>query len=307
MKIRHTVTPKRAGFTIIELLVVVAIIAVLAGMVLAAVIPMFFMQQQRNTRSILTKVDGALAEQWGEAVKGFNRSQVPPAIQTIFGCSPETAKVIWVKLQLKAAFPMTYAEALDPAYSASLDATSQAQLRAVLGPRPTFLRNIKSTAAKNPATESSACLLLALKQEFGGKKFNAEEAFGANGMKDTDGDGLPEILDGWGNPVFFFRWGTGNTDLDALGRGSVSNLDRDTEDPEHRLMDNVWNPDATVTTGVTRFQSMCHAIRSGSGRRSFFTRPTIVSAGKDGKLGLGWDMSYLGPDADDNVYTFRVR
>src|SRR5207244_12882535 len=99
--------------------------------------------------------------------------------------------VIWVKLQLKAAFPMTYAEALDPA-------GGNTTLQQVLKPRTIFVRNIKSTAS-TPG-ESAACLLLALQQKFGGKPYDAESALGASALKDTDNDGLMEIVDTWGNP-----------------------------------------------------------------------------------------------------------
>src|SRR5438445_786596 len=73
-----------------------------------------------------------------------------------------------------------------------------------------------------------------------GMKFNAEESLGASAIRDTDGDGVPEIVDGWGRPIAFFRWGTGNPDLDALARSGAGTLNRDTEDPFHKLMDQNW-------------------------------------------------------------------
>src|SRR5947208_3542943 len=70
---------------------------------------------KRNTKALLKKLDGELMYQWGEAMKQFRKTQVPPQIVSVFGCDTDTAQVIWLKLQLRAAFPMTYAEALDPA------------------------------------------------------------------------------------------------------------------------------------------------------------------------------------------------
>jgi hypothetical protein len=34
------------------------------------------------------------------------------------------------------------------------------------------------------------------------------DSFKASEVGDTDGDGLPEFLDGWGNPIRFYRWPT---------------------------------------------------------------------------------------------------
>jgi hypothetical protein len=37
----------------------------------------------------------------------------------------------------------------------------------------------------------------------------ARQHFGENSIGDTDGDGAPEFLDGWGNPINFLRWAPG--------------------------------------------------------------------------------------------------
>lgn len=303
MKHRDKTSRIRAGFSLMELLVVIAIIAVLAGMLFVAFVPSIGTSHRKNTNARLKALDGELAIQWSEAGKQFERVPVPPQIQSIFGCIDErTAKAIWVKLQRKAAFPMTYAEALDPA-------AGNTALQAVLKPRPVFVSGLKGkTAAIDPATEGAACLLLALQQNFGGKKFDAEAALGAGALKDTDGDGLTEIVDSWGKPLFFIRWGTGNPDLAALSRGANNNLDRDTEDTGRFLMLPSWNPDNAATPpGVAEFQRLCHPVRAGNSRQSYFTIPTVVSAGKDGNIGLNWDMSIQSADAEDNLYSFKTR
>ncbi len=38
-----------------------------------------------------------------------------------------------------------------------------------------------------------------------GSVFNADD-FTDKEVQDTDGDGLPEFVDAWGNPLQFFRW-----------------------------------------------------------------------------------------------------
>ena len=43
---------------------------------------------------------------------------------------------------------------------------------------------------------------------------DAASRFSDSEIGDTDNNGLPEFLDGWGNPILFFRWSPGFTDTD---------------------------------------------------------------------------------------------
>ena len=58
-----------------------------------------------------------------------------------------------------------------------------------------------------PETESSELLYFALTrlEQFGAPAIGEGE-FRSNEVADTDGDGLLEFVDGWGNPLRFYRW-----------------------------------------------------------------------------------------------------
>lgn len=64
-----------------------------------------------------------------------------------------------------------------------------------------FLRN------HDHATARSEMLYALLVEGVGplGNAFNAED-FSASEVRDTDNDGLPEFIDGWGRPLQFYRW-----------------------------------------------------------------------------------------------------
>ncbi|MBI1913633.1 MAG: prepilin-type N-terminal cleavage/methylation domain-containing protein [Planctomycetes bacterium] len=309
--------PGQRGFTTLELLVVLLIISVLVGLVAVAVFPLISGQSQKNTETLLRKLHEGVQQQWSEASKQYRNLDSSSllynyVLPNLAGGDPARAQVICLKLLLRREFPMSYAEIQRPGMGIIPDTD--------LPPISSYVAAIQNripvnTNSNGIFTESAACLLIALQNHpHKGMKFNAEETLGASAIRDTDNDGVPEIVDGWGKPIAFFRWGTGNPDLNALARNARGNLDRDTEDPFHKLMDTSWQsnyPQAVVT-----FQSLCHSITgTGGGPQSYFTIPVVVSAGKDGKFGLpnsdnnppSPTMTPQSPDANDNIYSFQVR
>jgi prepilin-type N-terminal cleavage/methylation domain-containing protein len=59
----------------------------------------------------------------------------------------------------------------------------------------------------DPTTESSELLYFALtRMEVFGTPLVGADEFRTQEVADTDGDGLPEFIDGWGRPLRFYRW-----------------------------------------------------------------------------------------------------
>src|SRR5262249_34913462 len=117
--------PRRCGFTLIELLVVIALIAVLAGLVASATYRVILTQQQNLSEATLRTVAKALDQQWKEVVNQANKEVIPDWVFTVAGRDPngttandlpnyvQRARVIWIKVRLKQAFPMSFAEAIN--------------------------------------------------------------------------------------------------------------------------------------------------------------------------------------------------
>jgi hypothetical protein len=143
-----------------------------------------------------------------------------------------------------------------------------------------------------------------------GKSFDMA-SIPASNIRDTDDDGVPEIVDAWGTPIRFYRWPTDLLQSFAMQSnqlgGSVNFLDVDpvtklpggnnqnTLDPERLLGTGPWiastysqdfERNATVNRlGMGNFFWVTdHPSSGNAGNRSFYSYPiypVLVSAGPD--------------------------
>jgi prepilin-type N-terminal cleavage/methylation domain-containing protein len=66
--------------------------------------------------------------------------------------------------------------------------------------------------------------------------------FRTDEVQDTDGDGLPEFIDGWGRPIYFRRWATGfNSPVQPID-GLRNSLDESLSLNGHRLVPLIFSP-----------------------------------------------------------------
>ncbi|MFM9964119.1 MAG: type II secretion system protein [Planctomycetaceae bacterium] len=203
----------RGAFTLIEVLVVITIIGVLITILGATVATTMRKAKEAATTALLQKIDALLDER----VKGFDRATKSRDFQTIvnnrklsleaagvFGVSPKVIAAIARKDFYKQLFPQRFEDLASP------DANTNGipdVLEAVPGVKLSVL--ITQTGAARHVTESSELLYFALTrmQSFGVPPVSESE-FGDNEFRDTDGDGLMEFVDGWEQPLRFYRWPT---------------------------------------------------------------------------------------------------
>ncbi len=115
--------------------------------------------------------------------------------------------------------------------------------------------NLAAHTHKTARAEMLYALLVESVGPFG-SIFNRDD-FTDNEVKDTDGDGLPEFVDAWGEPLQFYRWPllyhselqrglrtvSGSTGAPVLGApydGMIGAREQDAVDPNQTLMSPSW-------------------------------------------------------------------
>ncbi len=193
---RRSARRARRGFSLVEILLVIGLIAFLTAAIVAVVPRVANAAKTAATRATIKKVD----EMLNDRINGFRRwiqrqdqiagsgapSYVSQATLAAVGYNVPKAKVIAVKQLFQQNFPQTYSELPQAIQTAN--------------PRG---------ASHLPVTDSAECLYLILTQ---GALFDTEPP-SATDLKaieiaDTDGDGIPEIVDAWGQPLRYYRWPT---------------------------------------------------------------------------------------------------
>ncbi|MBM4068862.1 MAG: type II secretion system protein [Planctomycetes bacterium] len=309
--VRRDIAGSARAFTLVELLVVIAIIGVLAALTVTGVMRVIDAQNESNTRTAIQTAYSILQKHWAKVVADAKKETPSTAALQLAGNDPQRAQVVWVKLRLMEAFPASYDEVrTPPPYQHYPDFASGTPLipdtqRRNIG---TYQRKLGTASSANVQAQSAACLVMALSVNRGGVVLD-EEKFGPF-LKDSDRDGIPELVDGWGTPIAFFRFPTQYPNLLSAsgsqwlnpaktGRGATFS---DPLDPDG-LLQNTGSYDYAYFTGTLK----AHAVASGS-----YIIPALASSGRDGKLGLNFQSYSAGSDmgltgdgsADDNLYSF---
>lgn len=153
------------------------------------------------------------------------------------------------------------------------------------------------TAAALRANEGAECLYMIMANSFVGGSPGISTIPSSN-IGDTDGDGLPEILDGWGVPIGFIRWPVGYADPSGtLDPGIPDDFDMFRVDFAYA------EPHGS---GPAKTSDAINVNNSNASVKPWALSPLIISAGGDGSFGIALE-PYLdataGPPASSVAYT----
>jgi prepilin-type N-terminal cleavage/methylation domain-containing protein len=288
---------RRAGFTLIELIVVLLIILVLVSLVASAVFQVINTQRKSNTEQTIQQVSTALKQQWGVVLKQADNEAIPQSVMNMaagdsFGAA--RARVIWKKLRVKQEFPATYNDGRVPYLNNDGITVNGFNISATDLPGKYATALTSAGPSTGSQAESSVCLVLALSRNRGGVTFKPE-VLGPGVMVDPNNNNLPLINDAWGNPIAFNRFPKSTdpyyTELDQSCPGGTALTNRDPLDPNGYLTMASWatgNPQ-----GPVEFAKICHSVNVGA---SYYQVPVLVSAGLDKTFGT-----------PDDILSFRMR
>jgi prepilin-type N-terminal cleavage/methylation domain-containing protein len=293
---------RRAGFTLVELIVVLTIIILLVALGTSAVVRVMASQQSSVTETTMKKLHRVLLRQWTAVVDQAKQEPLSSDVIAMAGGDARRARVIWIKLRLRQEFPTSFDEIRNPINITNTGFNVQ------LPSRATYVKAIQTVGTNPPPPnyESAICLLMALSQERRGVKFNPDD-LSATEVQTISG--LKAPIDAWGQPFAFFRFPTGDPDVRTPNAQTRIN---DVLDPDGTLLNSNWNNAASSTTpnAVFWFEKYLHTIHTGAGTNyapvSYHVGPVIVSAGPNKKLALDALMTPQGSDANDNLYSYRL-
>lgn len=315
----------RRGMTLIELLVAISIIATLSALFLGASRAAMEHSRAARTRTTIDKLHTLLMERWADyetrrvALKGTIEND----INTMVAVTPDQQRAKAAArhdYQLLASRELMRLEMPDrwsnitgvsgrganvtTAVPPLLD--NDPNLLMVLRELPTLTKIYRRRYDYTRTTEeyeSAECLYMIIM--YGCGDGEARTMFSAQDMGDVDGDGAPEFLDGWGEPINFIRWPAGFVSQSAVmtwdaerQMGDAAN-DHDPFDYARRDMSrDSGNPSSQPST-VAGF------LNDAQG--AFRLVPLIFSSGPDGERGvLNPGDGYVNalPGAGSDAYPF---
>ena len=300
----------RPGFTLVELLVVITIICMLAGLILGGLSSARQTAREAQTKATIAKLHNIIMAKWDSyrtrrvpmtefdmRYYAYNQSpkwwsnpttSLPPRVAA-------RVRVNALRDLMRLEMPdrlgdlngssLVLRKAIPSAVPAEVNDVSKASQASFI---PAISQRFQSIYASNtnPAKSeylAAKCLYMIVMLTPG-----AAEQFRQNEVGDFCKDGLPVFLDGWGRPIRFLRWAPGfipslsaDSDIQA---GNVSTA----PDP----FDPLFTTDSTPPTPYTHFALI----------------PLIYSAGPDGQydINLGKtgtsEINYATVSGDINLY-----
>ena len=289
---------RRNAFTLLELLVVVAIIGVLASLTAGAIFRLRASSLETRTNETLTKLHAAYEQQFKATMDKVRQEAIPFETMAWAQGNQDLARIIHIKMRLRQEFPQTSDDL--KVYGGSITGTAavDAQLKVIYGPKKIYTVNAALVGANYQDNNANAALLyIALSQARGAQAFNPDQiSSGALGKTNVGGVEFKVFVDSFGNPILYARQipGDGNS-LPVLlelndtpyVKANTPNGKKDPLDPNGVLAN--WTARNTIDNWIAGNES---TLKNDGFNRG----PLVFSSGADGVFGTA-----------DDLYSFRLK
>ncbi len=295
--IPHSPFPIRPGVTLIELLITMAIMAIISAAILGTAAAAIEGSREKKTQSQIMKIHTLLMEHY--ASYETRRIDVSPTIVNAIndwaaqdvqarsiarGQMLADARLLGLRELMKKEMPDREADIL---YVPRI-LSRPPQLAFAYDRRRLQLQS-------GEALSQAECLYLVVMNATGDGE--ARTLFAKQDIGDVDGDGAPEFIDGWGNPIGWIRWPAGVTsDLQPRNPDGTrpGETDHDPFDLYRRDSPTVTSPPPSSYPAALRTvyevnmrNRMQRALGAGmSHQQAYRLVPLIYSGGPDGVANL---------------------
>jgi prepilin-type N-terminal cleavage/methylation domain-containing protein len=306
---------RRGGFTLTELMIVIMIIGIMAGLALSAISAAAELAREQRTRAIIAKLDQLIIDKY----ESYRTRAVPlqaslrrpaPNDQTPQRTASMT-RLTGIRELMRLELPDRISDLCNLNELGDLGAatsdgnfyldfpnfTNQVNtsvIKSIPSVTRAYKRHVQRVVnyerSRRPAGtyngwsvqyQGSECLYLILSQIHDGDK-QATDYFAPEEIGDLDDDGMKEILDGWGQPIEFLRWAPGyvTNPWDNNRAPMATTQTRPAIDANGIVM--VYTPDIFDPARVDNRVSTNTDITDDP----FELRPLIISGGRDKQIGL---------------------
>ena len=298
----------RRAVTLIELLITITIIATLSAAFLGASRAAMEHSHAARTKSTIAKLNGLLMERWASYTT--RRADIHPDIlnkintaavnNTVKGQMLADLRLLATRELMKLEMPDSWSNILLNPVGSSPQ-TQPHILSTFPSLRNAYLRRYNQVIFNKPpgtdnnteeiiANQGAECLYMIIMLGTGDGE--ARTLFSQQDIGDTDGDGAPEFLDGWGRPINFIRWPAGFVARSDLMSGDAD-ADHDPFDAFRRdQLKDPWPEKSIYSTTTSPTLNLDFIVEMRDMYPAFRLVPLIYSAGSDGEA-----------DIDDQPYT----
>lgn len=205
--------------TLTELLIVIGLMAFLSSLALVGLREAQEVAREDRARTQVQRIEALLMERWDD----YASRAVPLRISRLNVVSPtngnygtdskrasfERARVNALRETARFELPDRITDVAAASYPSSTAAPALVALGSAPSLQTGYRRALNVTDGTwTPKFQGAECLYVILAATYKGEE-NGLTFFKPSEIGDKDGDGRPEILDPWGNPIEFIRWAPG--------------------------------------------------------------------------------------------------